>query len=129
MIILCYDTSSRASRQAISWFEYYGIKVHKRRVEQISKGELKHILSLSETGFPEILKKPTGTGTRIHTVNQKLHNMGFEEAIDLILENKDILKVPLIFDDYRLAIGYNTDTIRTFIAKEHRRKTAELKRL
>ncbi|MFK4899224.1 ArsC/Spx/MgsR family protein [Lactococcus petauri] len=121
MITLYYSVRSRTSRQAIAWLNDYNINVSKKRIEQISRKDLKHILSLSENGIPDVLKSVRGTGTRIHTIRELIKHLNFEEAIDCLLEHLDILKVPIVFDEKRLVIGYNSESLRTFITKEYRK--------
>lgn len=121
MIILYYSVRSRTSRQAIAWLNDYNINVSKKRIEQISRKDLKHILSLSENGIPDVLKSVRGTGTRIHTIRELIKHLNFEEAIDCLMEHLDILKVPIVFDEKRLVIGYNSESLRTFITKEYRK--------
>lgn len=121
MIILYYGVSSRMSRQAIAWLSDYEIEVKQKRIEQISRKDLKHILLLSENGFQDILKSARGDGTRIHAVREQLNFLSFEKALDCLMEHQDILRVPIIFDERRLVIGYNSESIRTFITKEYRK--------
>lgn len=121
MIILYYGVSSRMSRQAIAWLSDYEIEVKQKRIEQISRKDLKHILLLSENGFQDILKSARGDGTRIHAVREQLNFLSFEKALDCLMEHQDILRVPIIFDERRIVIGYNSESIRTFITKEYRK--------
>ncbi|MDC0827027.1 ArsC/Spx/MgsR family protein [Lactococcus petauri] len=129
MIILYYGVSSRTSRQAIAWLNDYKIEVKKKRIEQISRKDLKHILLLSENGFPDILKSARGKGTRIHTIREQIKFSSFEKALDCLMSHQDILKVPIIFDEQRLVIGYNSESIRTFITREYRKSERYQNRL
>lgn len=122
MIVLYYNVSSKTSRQAISWFDDYKIEVTQKRVEKLVRNDLIFILSLTENGFSDILKKSTGPETRIHKMRQSLKQVNFNEAVEILLENTDIVKVPIIFDDKKLVIGYNSESIRVFIEKEYRRR-------
>lgn len=121
MIILYCGPSSKMSRQAAAWFNDYEVQVKKKRIEQISRADLKHILSLSENGFSDILKSARGSGTRIQTLRDYIKSLSFDEAVDCLMDHLDILRVPIVFDEHRLAIGYNSETIRMFLTKEYRR--------
>lgn len=123
MVTLYCSVSSKTSRQAISWFENYEVKVVNRRVERITRSDLMHILSLTENGFLDILKKASGSGTRINKIRQSLQLLNFNQAVDLLLENTDVIKVPIVFDEKKLVIGYNSESIRVFISKEYRKKS------
>lgn len=121
MIIMYYGVSSRTSRQADAWFSEYKIKIKKKRIELINRSDLLHILSLSENGFSDILKSSRGSGTRIHKVREIIKHSNFEEAVDCLINHQDIIKVPIIFDDQSLVVGYNNESIRTFIPKNYRK--------
>lgn len=121
MINLYCGTSSQTSRQAIAWFDDNKIKIKKKKIEQISRSDLVHILKLSENGFFDILKSSQGSGTRVHALREHIKYSNFNEAVDCLMEHLDILRVPIIFDENRLIIGYNPESIRTFVPKEHRR--------
>lgn len=121
MIVVYCGRSSRTSRQAVSWFKEYKIQISKKRIEQITREDLVHILSITENGFSDVIKSAKGSGTRIHKVRNYISILNFDEAVDCLMENQDILKVPLIFDEQKLVIGYNPESIRIFTAKEYRR--------
>ncbi|MDC0827085.1 ArsC/Spx/MgsR family protein [Lactococcus petauri] len=121
MIVVYYGSSSRPSRQAVAWFEEYRMQISQKRIEQITRADLVHILSISENGFLDIIKSAKGSGTRIHKVRNYISILNFDEAVDCLMEHTDVLRVPIIFDKQRLVIGYHPDSIRVFIAKEYRR--------
>ncbi|MFR1820984.1 MAG: ArsC/Spx/MgsR family protein [Lactococcus petauri] len=121
MISVYCGRSSRTSRQAVAWFEEYKIQISKKRIEQITREDLVHILSISENGFPDIIKSAKGSGTRIHKVRKYISVLNFGEAVDYLMEYQDVLRVPLIFDEQKLVIGYNPESIRIFTAKDYRR--------
>lgn len=129
MVILYYGKSSSTSRQAVAWFEDLGIEFIKKRIEHISRKDLIRILSLSENGFPDLLKRATGKRIQINEVKKHLNQSSFDEAVDYLLENMDIIKVPIIFDEHKLLIGYNMESIRMFITKDHRKGKRISKRI
>ncbi|WP_285119996.1 ArsC/Spx/MgsR family protein [Lactococcus petauri] len=87
----------------------HGVKAKRKRINSITRSELIHILSLTDNGFHDILKK------KWEKNNIQLIN--FNEGINYILENTDLLRSPIIFDEKKLLIGYNSDEIRVFIPK------------
>jgi regulatory protein spx len=129
MVILYYSRSSKTSRQSIAWFEGLGIKFKGKRIENITKQDLVHILSLSEDGFPDLLKRATGRRLHINEVKNYINSSSFNDAVDYLLENTDVIKVPIIFDEHKLVIGYNTESIRVFVTREHRKGKMILKRI
>lgn len=120
MINLYYGVSNSSSRKSVKWFSEQKIDINKKRIDYISRRELIHILSLSNNGFQDILKKSHITTPYIRSMIQQIVLMSFNESIDFILNHPEILKVPIIVDETKLIIGYNSETIRTFIPRECR---------
>lgn len=129
MVTLYYGSSSKTGRQSLAWFEDLEIEVTKKKIERITRPDLVHILTLSENGFSDVLKRSTGRRLHISEVRNHVNQSSFEEAIDYLLKNMDVLKVPIIFDERKLLIGYNTESIRMFIPKGHRKAERFPKRI
>lgn len=116
MEIKMYTNMSSAScRKAINWFSeeripFVEIKLNK---SGITKEQLKHILSLTDNGLDDLLKR---------TVNrERLDDLSLNEALDRIVENPEMLKVPIIISGRKMLIGYQEEHIRAFIPKSYRK--------
>ena len=46
--------------------------------------------------------------------------MTITELVDFIRNNPSILKRPIMVDDHRIQVGYNSEEIRTFIPRARR---------
>lgn len=121
MITLYYGTSSKVSRQASAWFSEHGIEVKRIRIEFITKKDLIHILSLTDKGFRDVLKRTTANDVRMQKVRLHLQSLQFDEAIEFLLEKPSLLKVPISVTDNKLFIGYNSEQMRMFIPQHFRR--------
>lgn len=99
------------------------IEISMERIQNIPREELLLALYLSDDGFKEILKGKGKTGSDIEKLKQEVRQMNFSEAIDFILLNPDLLKVPIILDENRLTIGFNLDEIRKFTSRTYRRES------
>lgn len=128
MIIIYYSLSNSSCRKAIQWFKERKIEVIQKRVSQISKTDLLKALSLSENGFSDILKRISQCDSEVEQSIQEISTLSFNEAITYTLKHPEILKIPLMLDENKLVLGYNTDTIRVFIPKSHRRLEGHLGR-
>ncbi|WP_270741128.1 ArsC/Spx/MgsR family protein [Lactococcus formosensis] len=117
MITLFYDKTDLTNKKAASWFTSRGIEVHLKNIRYISKQELLHILKLSDQGFMDIVKKGTISGESDNTI----YNMTFDEYINYIIGNPELLKSPIIIDDSKLLIGFNSDNIRQFLPSFYRK--------
>lgn len=120
MISLYYGASNGSSRKSVKWFSEQKIFINKKRIDYISKKELVHVLSLSNNGFQDILKKSHITTPHIRNMIQKIALMSFNESVDFILNHPEVLRIPIMVDETKLIIGYNSETIRIFIPKNRR---------
>lgn len=120
MIKLYGSTSCNSCRKAKAWLEEQGLAFEERNMiaEPLTKGELKEILALTETGTEEII------ATRSKVYNKfsfDFNDLTFNELVAVIEENPTLLKRPIIIDQTKLQIGYNEDEIHQFIPREVRK--------
>ena len=121
MITLYYDKKNNSCKQAMRWFIKYGIEVRKRDVSHISKEKLFHILTLSQNGFFDILRNPAQSGTKLNHILEDINESDFDESLKIILAHPGVLKVPIIFDEKKLVVGYNVEDIRIFLPNRYRK--------
>lgn len=121
VIRLYYDLSNSSSRKAIEWFKSMNIEISIKRIQNITREELLHALYLSEQGFTDILKGKGKAGSDIEKMKNMVRQMNFSEAVDFILVHMELLKVPIILDDNKLMIGFNSEEIRKFTTRVYRR--------
>lgn len=109
------NISSDSCRKAIKWFyeeriPFREIKINKRG---ITKEELKTILCLTENGLDDVLKR---------TVNRSsLEDLSLNAALDKIIENPQMLRVPIIVNERKMQIGFHEEFIRVFVPKSYRK--------
>ncbi|MGY0186353.1 ArsC/Spx/MgsR family protein [Lactococcus petauri] len=121
MIRFYYDFRNSSSRKAIDWFKSMNIEISTKRIQNIPREELLHALYLSEQGFKDILKGKGKAGSDIERMKNEVHQMNFSDALDFILVHTDLLKVPIILDENKLMIGFNSEEIRKFTSRAYRR--------
>lgn len=121
MIRLYYDLRNSSSRKAIEWFKNMNIEISMKKIQNITREELLHALYLSEQGFTDILKGMGKDGSDIETMKNEIQKMNFNEAIDFILVHTGLIKVPIIMDEKKLMIGFNSEEIRKFTTRAYRR--------
>lgn len=122
MITLYYSASNPSCRLAEQWFRKHKIEIKRKRIDLISKEELIHVLSLSDSGFINILKHERNTRKEYENQKKLVLNMNFNDALDYILAHKTMLMSPIVCDENKLLIGYNSDKIREFIPRDYRRQ-------
>lgn len=121
MIRFYYDFRNASSRKAIEWFKSMNIEISTKRIQNIPREELLHALYLSERGFTDILKGKGKAGSDIERMKNEVQQMNFSDALDFILVHTDLLKVPIILDENKLMIGFNSEEIRKFTSRAYRR--------
>lgn len=107
--------SSTSCRKAIKWFHEESIPFQEIKINQtgITKMQLKEILSLTENGLDDVLKR---------TVNRdSLDDLSLNAALDKIIENPKMLKVPIIVSGRKMQIGFQEEYIRAFVPKSYRK--------
>lgn len=120
MITLYYASINSSDIYAIKWLERHGMEVNKKIMRQLSKKDLLKVLSLTENGFSDILKRPSKTNRKTQKAIDKVENMSFKEGINFILRNSDILRSPIVIERDKLVIGYNVEEMRVFLSKDYR---------
>ena len=124
MVTLLTTSSSGSSRKAKQWLEdnnvdYKEIKLNKKEnARWLTTDTLKHILTLTDYGFTDIL---SAHNKRVAELGD-LGKFKTSELIETIVSNPSLLKYPIIYDHNRLAIGFNQSDIRMFIPREQRKQ-------
>lgn len=120
MIFVYYRTNCNSSKRVSSWLEKYNLPVNYLKLTQITKNDLIKLLSLSDTGMKEILRYNTRSNKVIIQKIKTLESLTFNEALDFLLKNKNLLKTPIILDSNKYMVGFQEDNIRQFIPKSYR---------
>ena len=107
--------------KATAWLDKYRLPYKVVTQTNLLYGDLKHILSLSDGGFEEIMISQLKAKKLYETLPKNFEELNTEEMLNLLLANQKFLRTPLIFDDKHLSVGYNPEAIRTFIPRVRRR--------
>ena len=83
----------------------------------LRKEELRELLERSENGTDDIISKRSKV---IKEGNVDLESMTVNELIQFIQDHPSVLKRPIIMDERRFQVGYNSEEIRAFIPRELR---------
>ena len=84
----------------------------------LRKEELVELLERSENGTDDIISKRSKV---IKESDVDVEDMSLNELISFIQENPSVLKRPIMLDERRFQVGYNSEEIRAFIPRELRR--------
>ena len=119
MIKIYTAPSCSSCRKAKDFFNKEEIPYQEKNifVTVLNENELKDILSKTENGTEDIIS----TRSKIIKESKKdINNMTISELISFIRENPSILKRPIMVDDTKLQVGFNSEEIRVFIPHEKR---------
>lgn len=117
-MVIIYYKSNESSKKALRWLDMYNVDYQIYPVEEISRKHLVKILSMTDKGIKEILKKKCTPKNQINI--DKLYSMNMENMLLYLTLHSELLSTPLIFSDNNLLIGYNEDQIRKFIPRNTR---------
>lgn len=111
--------SCNSSRKARAYLVGNGITHEYLRLhhEGIKEEDVKQILSLTDNGVEDIVKKSEFEFFEDKTVNQ---------FVQAVVEEPTILKTPIMVSSGKLVIGYNEEEIRLFMTREQKKKEREL---
>ena len=119
-MIKIYTTPSCSScRKVKKWFEEQNIPYEEKNifVATLNEEELKDILAKSENGTEDIISERSKIIKEKHV---DVESMSLKELISFVRENPSVLKRPIVVDDHKIQVGYNSDDIRAFIPHAQR---------
>jgi regulatory protein spx len=119
-MVTVYTTPSCTScRKAKAWFEEHQIDYIERNIiaNPLTIDELKSILRLTEDGTDEIIST---NSKRFQELNVDIESLPLKEFYQLIIENPQMLRRPIIQDEKRFQVGYHDEEIRRFLPRRLR---------
>lgn len=119
-MIRIYTAPSCAScRKVKAWLKENDIPYVEKNIFStiLRKEELQELLERSENGTDDIISKRSKVIKESHI---DIDEMTTNELIDFIQKNPSVLKRPIMLDEKRFQVGYNSDEIRAFIPRELR---------
>ncbi len=118
-MIKIYTSPSCAScRKVKQWFEEQKIPYSDRNIfGGLTPDEIKEMIVKSENGTDDIISPRSKI---VQEQNVDFDSMKISELIAFIRANPTVLRRPIIVDDRRIQVGYNSEEIRTFIPRARR---------
>ena len=113
MIKIYLSPSCSSCRKVKAWFQDQHIPFEEVNImkQQLTEEDLKEMLSKSLDGTDEIIS----TRSKIfREQNIDVDSMSLKELLAFIQKNPTILKRPIIVDDEKIQVGYNSDEIEIF---------------
>lgn len=110
-----------STKRALEWFHRYQLGVEVYRLNHITREDLIEVLSKSSRGIDGLIKSSSRVSSKQKRKIKELEGMNFNEGIDYLIDNLNLLQNPIIMGEKLSLIGYNSEEIRHFLPKEYRR--------
>lgn len=119
MVTLYVTASCTSCRKAKAWLQEHGIDFIERNIvnEPLTVSEIKSILRLTEDGTEEIISTNSKTFKQLDV---DIDSLPLNKLYELIIDNPQMLRRPIIQDHKRLQVGYNEEEIRSFLPRKLR---------
>jgi regulatory protein spx len=119
MVNLYVSSSCTSCRKAKAWLEEHNIEYNERNIinEPLTVEEIKSILRMTENGTEEIISTKSKAYQQL---NMEFDSLPLKELYQLIADNPQMLRRPIILDEKRLQVGYNDEEIRSFLPRKLR---------
>ena len=119
MVKIYTSPSCSSCRKVKKWFEEQNIPYVEKNifVATLNEKELLDMLMKSENGTEDIISTRSKV---IKESNVDIDSMTIKELCNFIKENPSILKRPIMVDDTKIQVGYNSEEIGVFIPQARR---------
>lgn len=119
MVNLYTTPSCTSCRKAKAWLEEHHIDYVERNIlsSPLTVDEIKSILRMTEDGTDEIISTKSKT---FQALNVNIEALPLKELYELIKNNPQMLRRPIVQDEKRLQVGYNEEEIRSFLPRKLR---------
>ena len=125
MIILYSSPGCASCRKAKQWLKDKNLKFVEKNIFSVilKENEIKYLLNRTENGTDDLISKRSKV---FQELNVDVDDMSMKELVDFIQKNPSVLKRPILLDDRRFQVGYNSEEIRAFMPRDLR-KLSEVK--
>ena len=119
MVTIYTAPSCTSSRKAKAWLEEYNIPYTERNIfsQPLTKKEIRSIMRMTENGTEEIISTRSKA---YEELEMSIDDLTMNELLQLIEKSPGLLRRPIVMDEKRIQIGYNSDQIRRFLPREVR---------
>lgn len=104
-------------------FDDYHVSYEILTPTRLKREYILHILKISDNGFEQIMVSKM-KGKKLYDQvfgDEDIEKFTVNEMIDILLINPRLIKLPIIFNDTKLLVGYDPDGIRLFLPRVRQR--------
>lgn len=119
MITVYTSPSCQSCRKVKKWFEEQHIDFIEKNIfaSVLDENELRDMLVKSENGTEDIISSRSKI---VKDSGVDINSMTIKQIIAFIKEHPSVLKRPIMVDDRKIQVGYNSDEITAFIPAARR---------
>ncbi|MGM0124542.1 regulatory protein spx [Enterococcus sp. AZ194] len=119
MIYIYTVPSCTSCRKAKIWLREQNLEFQEQNffTNPIGADQLKQILMLTENGTQDIISTRSKA---YHKLKVDLDELPLSEVLEILAQNPNLLRRPIIHDEKRLQIGYNEEDIHCFVPRDIR---------
>ena len=123
MINLYVTSSCGSCRKAQKWLTEQKIPFSVRNIkkEPLSKQEIRELISRTENGSEDLIAIRSKTFKKL---DFDLDELSFSELVAILEEQPELVRLPIIYDDKKIEIGYHKEEIRQFVTRKVRKAKA-----
>ncbi|MGM9887411.1 MULTISPECIES: transcriptional regulator Spx [unclassified Lactococcus] len=116
MITIYTAPSCTSCKKAKTWLSYHRIPFEERNIiaNPLSVEEISRILEKCDDGVEGLI---SSRNRFVKTLGVDFEDLSLSRAIQIISENPQIMRRPIIMDEKRLHVGYNEEEIRAFLPR------------
>nr|WP_270744839.1 ArsC/Spx/MgsR family protein [Lactococcus petauri] len=76
---------------------------------------------MTDKGLEDIVKRPMRSKSETRKGILHLYELSFNEGLEYLKHNTNLLQTPIVLDDNKLLVGYNSEEIRKYLPQKYRR--------
>ncbi|WP_268912275.1 Spx/MgsR family RNA polymerase-binding regulatory protein [Lentilactobacillus sp. SPB1-3] len=125
MITLYVSSSNSSSRKAREWLEEHDLQFEVRNMirEPLTRDEIKQLFSLSENGSEDLVST---RAKKYQEIKSRINDLTFSELVNILVKHQELIKRPIIKNDYMMQVGFSEEDIRAFLPRSVRKRNLEL---
>lgn len=116
MITIYTAPSCTSCKKAKNWLVKHNIKFEERNIisNPLTPEEVMQVLMKCDDGVEGLI---SSRNRFVKTLGVNFEDLPLSKAVEVISNNPQILRRPIIMDEKRLHVGYNEEEIRTFLPR------------
>lgn len=122
MYTVLYSKENNQYKNYMKFFHENEIPFHIKKVDFISYEDFLLILSNTIDGLEEILAVKSKAYANLKKNGVELDNLTIKEVYELLLQQPTLMRLPIVFNEKKMVVGFNETEIGLLLPRETKRK-------